>query len=106
MVFDGWSAGVLLGGLSELYGRRVRGESGGLPELELQYADYAVWQRERLVGEVREGELGYWRERLGGGEVREVAGDRARGAGRGADGGLEGAEMGGGWGRGPRGQAG
>ena len=50
IVSDGWSMGVLLRELSALYGAFVRGEEDPLPPLEIQYADYAVWQRQWLEG--------------------------------------------------------
>ncbi len=58
IVSDRWSMGVLMSELAALYS----GEP--LPPLPLQYADYAVWQRERLQGEVLEGQLAYWRQAL------------------------------------------
>ncbi|MEA2694508.1 MAG: hypothetical protein QOJ16_3895, partial [Acidobacteriota bacterium] len=60
IVSDGWSMGVLVRELGTLY----VGES--LPALPVQYADYAVWQREWLAGEVLAAELAWWRERLAG----------------------------------------
>ena len=63
---DGWSIGVLLDELAALY---RAGRSGGepqLPSLPVQYADYAVWQRDWLRGDVEEKQLGYWRQRLSG----------------------------------------
>ena len=50
IVSDGWSMGVLVQELSALYGAFVRGEDDPLPELEIQYADYAVWQRQWMEG--------------------------------------------------------
>ncbi|WP_338869862.1 amino acid adenylation domain-containing protein [Myxococcus stipitatus] len=79
IVADGWSMGVMAREVEELYGAYVKGEEGALEELGLQYADYAVWQREWMKGEVLEEQLGWWRERLRGApEVLEVPGDRAR----------------------------
>ena len=52
IVSDGWSMGVLMRELSALYGAFVRGEADPLPPLAIQYADYAVWQRQWLDGEV------------------------------------------------------
>src|ERR1043166_8718404 len=66
IVSDGWSAGVFMRELSVLYEANCQGRSAQLPELPIQYADYAVWQRERLQGEFLAGQLGYWREQLKG----------------------------------------
>ncbi|QSQ18069.1 non-ribosomal peptide synthetase [Myxococcus landrumensis] len=79
IVADGWSMGVMAREVEELYGAYVKGGEGKLEELGLQYADYAVWQREWMKGEVLEEQLGWWRERLRGApEVLEVPTDRAR----------------------------
>jgi amino acid adenylation domain-containing protein len=64
IVSDGWSMGVLFRELSALYEAYREGRESPLTELAVQYADYAVWQREQLAGEVLERQLGYWRERL------------------------------------------
>ncbi|MEW5926516.1 MAG: amino acid adenylation domain-containing protein [Gemmatimonadota bacterium] len=66
VVSDGWSTGVLARELSALYGAFVRGEASPLPPLPVQYADYALWQREWLAGERLDAQLAYWRERLAG----------------------------------------
>ncbi len=66
IVFDGWSVGVLSRELSECYRAFERGETPRLPELPVQYADYAVWQREWLSGESFERQLAYWRTQLAG----------------------------------------
>jgi len=52
IVSDGWSMGVLKNELSALYGAFLRGEEDPLPPQEIQYADYAVWQREWVEGEI------------------------------------------------------
>ncbi|WP_216847065.1 condensation domain-containing protein, partial [Granulicella sp. L60] len=52
IVSDGWSIGVLVHELSTLYSAYLRGEPDPLPVLPIQYADYAVWQREWIEGEV------------------------------------------------------
>ncbi|HLL47353.1 MAG TPA: condensation domain-containing protein, partial [Longimicrobiaceae bacterium] len=65
-VGDGWSRGVLHLELEALYGALVRGEAPRLPELPVQYADYAVWQRRWLVGAALEAQTAWWRERLAG----------------------------------------
>jgi amino acid adenylation domain-containing protein len=65
-VFDGWSGGVLVRELAALYGAYRAGTPTPLAELAVQYADYAVWQRQWLQGEALERQLSYWRERLAG----------------------------------------
>ena len=64
IVSDGWSIGVFLRELSELYASRIDGRPVELPELPVQYADYALWQRQWLQGEQLERQLGYWRKQL------------------------------------------
>ncbi|HYH79386.1 MAG TPA: amino acid adenylation domain-containing protein, partial [Longimicrobium sp.] len=86
---DGWSMEILQREVTALYGARVRGEDPPLPDLPVQYADYAVWQRRWLEGEVLERQVAYWRERLAGAPaVLELPLDHPRPAassGRGAD---------------------
>ncbi|WP_162603898.1 non-ribosomal peptide synthetase, partial [Streptomyces sp. CS014] len=86
-VSDGWSLGVLSDELSALYAAGVSGEPVSLPELPVQYADFAVWQRDWLSGEVLDGRLAVWRERLAGiPEVLELPIDRPRPAVQSLDG--------------------
>ncbi|NOK31919.1 amino acid adenylation domain-containing protein [Corallococcus exercitus] len=66
IVSDGWSMDVLVREVAGLYGAFVQGRSSPLPELPVQYADYAVWQRSWLQGEVLEAQLGYWKQQLTG----------------------------------------
>ncbi|MER7901630.1 condensation domain-containing protein, partial [Streptomyces sp. NPDC096046] len=75
---DGWSLGVLVEELGETYAARVSNRASGLPELPVQYADFALWQREWLSGERLERQLSYWRDRLDGAVALEVPGDRPR----------------------------
>ncbi len=63
---DGWSIGILLEELAALYRAGRSGAEAALPPLPIQYADYAVWQREWLQGGVEEKQIGYWRQRLSG----------------------------------------
>ena len=63
---DGWSTGVLLNDLSELYAAALEKRPPKLSPLEIQYADYAAWQREWLQGEVLNTQLAYWRKTLDG----------------------------------------
>src|SRR5499426_2139556 len=64
IVSDGWSMGVLHHELSVLYEAFSRSQPSSLPELPIQYADYAVWQREWFQGEVLDGQLSYWKKQL------------------------------------------
>jgi amino acid adenylation domain-containing protein/non-ribosomal peptide synthase protein (TIGR01720 family) len=61
---DGWSQGLLLGEMAKLYQAFVAGEPSPLPDLPVQYADFAAWQRGWLTGPVLAAELAYWREQL------------------------------------------
>src|SRR5205085_7766808 len=66
IISDGWSIAVLLNELSILYRAFVRGEAGPLPELSVQYPDYAVWQRNWMQGEVLRQQAEYWKTTLAG----------------------------------------
>ena len=66
IVADAWSLGILQTELMTLYRARVTGTGAELPPLDIQYPDYARWQRQSLANEVLESHLTYWRERLGG----------------------------------------
>jgi amino acid adenylation domain-containing protein len=66
IVSDGWSIGVLTQELSALYESYRAGLPSPLPELPIQYADFAAWQQRWLTGDVLETQLGYWRQQLGG----------------------------------------
>ena len=63
---DGWSIRIFLHELAELYQAFLTGEPSPLPELTVQYADFAQWQRELLAGELLEKKLAYWRKQLAG----------------------------------------
>lgn len=64
IVSDGWSMGVLVHEVTVLYENFARNLASPLPELAIQYADYAQWQREWLRGEVLGRQIGYWRNQL------------------------------------------
>ena len=66
IVSDGWSIGVLIDEVAALYAAYVEGRPSPLPELAVQYADYAHWQRQWLAGEVLDEQLAYWKEQLSG----------------------------------------
>ena len=79
IVADGWSTGIFVRELTALYDSYLRGESPVLPELEVQYADFACWQRSRLTHEVVEEHLRYWKEKLAGAPaLLEMPTDRRR----------------------------
>ncbi len=61
---DGWSGGILVNEFMELYSAFESGREAVLPELSLQYSDYALWQRRYLEGSVLESQLSYWEEKL------------------------------------------
>ena len=63
---DGWSIGIFVRELSEIYQAFSTGECSPLAELPLQYSDFAEWQRQWLQGDALEAQLDYWRRRLGG----------------------------------------
>jgi len=64
IVSDGWSVGVLLYEMATLYDAILHQRPSPLPDLPIQYADFAAWQRAWLSGEVLERQLAYWRETL------------------------------------------
>ncbi|NEP20537.1 non-ribosomal peptide synthetase [Moorena sp. SIO3I6] len=66
IVSDGWSMGILIEELSSLYQAFCVGAPSPLPELPIQYADFALWQRQWLSGEILETQLNYWKQKLEG----------------------------------------
>jgi len=64
IVADGWSIAVLIRELTSLYKAFAKNQLSGLPELPIQYADFAEWQHQWLQGEVLETQLAYWRQQL------------------------------------------
>lgn len=79
IAFDGWSLGVLAGELAEVYRALRDGGEPRLPDLALQYPDYAVWQRDWLDGGELDKLATHWRDKLAGAEVLEFPTDRPRG---------------------------
>ena len=65
IISDGWSIGVLVKEITTIYAAFSQGLPNPLPELEIQYADFAEWQREYLQGEILEEQLHFWKEQLG-----------------------------------------
>lgn len=79
IVSDGWSIGVFARELATLYTAFSKGQSSPLPELPIQYADFAVWQRQHLQGERLNTQLNYWKQQLGGDlPVLQLPTDRPR----------------------------
>ena len=78
IIYDGWSRGVILAELSALYSAFSRGETPALGELPLQYADFAVWQQQWLLGDSLAEQFAYWQQQLAGAPVVEMPSDRPR----------------------------
>jgi hypothetical protein len=79
IVADGWSVGIMKRELGALYAAYAQGRPSPLPELRIQYGDYAVWQRLWLEGERLQRLVGYWERRLAGAPpVLALPVDRAR----------------------------
>jgi amino acid adenylation domain-containing protein len=79
IVSDGWSIGVIIREFAQLYAAYCEGRANPLPALEIQYADYAVWQRGWLQGDELEQQTAFWREHLSGAPaLLELPTDRPR----------------------------
>lgn len=78
IVSDGWSSGLLNRELTTLYEAFAKGKTSPLPELPIQYADFAYWQRNWMKGAVLERQLEYWKEQLAGVPPLELPTDRPR----------------------------
>ncbi|MUL37905.1 non-ribosomal peptide synthetase [Gloeocapsopsis dulcis] len=66
IITDGWSCGVFLRELSTLYAAFSQSQPSPLPELPIQYADFTIWQRDRIQGEFLKNQLNYWKKQLNG----------------------------------------
>ncbi|MEH1824946.1 MAG: amino acid adenylation domain-containing protein [Nostoc sp.] len=79
IIYDGWSLNIFFQELSQLYKAFSQGLPNPLAELPIQYADFAVWQRQWLTGEVLDRQLNYWQKQLAGAPgVLELPTDRQR----------------------------
>jgi alpha-ketoglutarate-dependent taurine dioxygenase len=78
IISDGWSLGVFIREIAALYEAFVKGQPAPLPELPVQYADFACWQQEWLQGEALEKQLAYWKQRLAGLPVLALPADHPR----------------------------
>ena len=76
---DGWSTSIFWRELSVLYEAFASGRPDPLPDLPIQYADYALWQRNRLSGEILESQLRYWRKQLDGLAALQLVPDHSDG---------------------------
>ncbi|MEO7583970.1 MAG: amino acid adenylation domain-containing protein [Ferruginibacter sp.] len=75
---DAWSVSVIVKEVAELYRIYTEGRQESLPPLSIQYADYAIWQRNYLRGEVLEQQLTYWKDKLAGVAALQLPCDYAR----------------------------
>ncbi len=95
IISDGWSIGVLIRELTALYGAYREGRADPLPRLQIQYADYAQWQRRWLQGERLQRQIDYWRSTLAGApQLLSVPSDHPRPAVQIYDGGQVEVELG------------
>ncbi len=78
LAWDGWSIGVFTREMAALYDAFTQGRSSPLAEPSLQYADYALWQRQWLKGAVLERQLAFWRRQLNGFSDLDLPTDRPR----------------------------
>jgi amino acid adenylation domain-containing protein len=78
IISDGWSTGVLMSELATLYEAIIHKRSVSLDDLPVQYADFAVWQREYLQGETLAQQTDYWKRQLAGSSPLELPTDYPR----------------------------
>jgi amino acid adenylation domain-containing protein/non-ribosomal peptide synthase protein (TIGR01720 family) len=78
IISDGWSLDVFGRELTAVYTAFVTGRPSPLPELPVQYPDYAIWQRDRLQGSLLQRHLEYWRKELEGIPALQLSADRPR----------------------------
>jgi amino acid adenylation domain-containing protein len=78
IAFDGWSIDVFLRELQEYYRHYLNNAKLVLPELSIQYKDFAMWQRQYLTGERLDKQLGYWKNKLAGYETLNLITDYPR----------------------------
>lgn len=90
IISDGWSLGVLFRELGALYLERTTGAAAALPELPVQFADVALWEREQIKGDALHASLAFWQKQLGGAlPVLDIPTDRPRPATPSSRGGWE-----------------
>ena len=75
---DGWSKSILVREVAELYKGYAANKTANLPQLNIQYADYAIWQRSYMQGELLERKLNYWKTKLNGVATLQLPADYPR----------------------------
>ncbi len=78
IAFDGWSTGIFIDELEKLYQNYKKAKAVKLPDQDIQYKDFALWQKEYLTGEVLEKQLAYWKSKISDCETVEFPTDRNR----------------------------
>ncbi|PHM54490.1 Amino acid adenylation [Xenorhabdus sp. KK7.4] len=78
IAMDGWSIDIFMAELAEVYHALQSGRDSQLPVLDITYGDYAAWQRDYLLGDVREQQLAYWQQTLAGYESLALPTDHPR----------------------------
>ena len=78
IISDGWSISILVRELTTLYRALLKGEASPLAPLSIHYADYAVWQRQWLQGEILREQIRYWMDQLSEAQAVELSGDYPR----------------------------
>ncbi len=79
IISDAWSAGIFIKEIGQFYQSFSTGKNPSLPELTIQYADFAVWQQQWLQGEILDSQLNYWKQQLDGAKtVLELPTDKPR----------------------------
>ena len=69
VITDGWSISILFREVTKCYAAFTRNETPDLPELSVQYAEYAQWQREYMSGDVLKNEIEHWKNKLAGAQT-------------------------------------
>jgi thioesterase domain-containing protein/non-ribosomal peptide synthetase component F/NRPS condensation-like uncharacterized protein len=75
IICDGWSIGIIMEELHQIYTAFAEGRRSDLPELNIQYADYVVWQKDHITSDAIGSQLSYWRRKLAGYQRLDVTSD-------------------------------
>lgn len=78
IISDGWSVNILVKELVALYKAFGAGKPSPLPELPIQYGDFAVWQRQFLQGKILQKSISFWKKRISGSPKLKLSTDRPR----------------------------